>query len=67
VYNDAAVSALLLEYLRGELIQLRDYYENFLSTKLHGQDPLWNSDDRGKYHLVICPDDERSAPADEFN
>jgi hypothetical protein len=66
-YNYAAVSALLLEHLRGELIQLRDYYEKFLSKELHGRYPLWNSDDRGRCHLVICPDDERSAPHDEFN
>ena len=66
-YNYAAVGALLLEYLRGELIRLRDYYENFLSKKLHDRYPLWNSDDRGRYHLVICPDEEDSAPADEFN
>jgi len=65
VYNYAAVSTLLLKYLRSELLQLRDYYEKFLSNQLHRY-PLWNSDDRGK-HLVVCPDDESTAPPDEFN
>ena len=67
VYNYAAVSTVLLKYLRLELIQLRDYYEAFLSRAIHGQYPLWNNNDRGKYHLVMCPDDEASAPPDEFN
>ena len=66
VYNYAVVSTVLLKYLRLELIQLRDYYENFLSGQIHRY-PLWNSDDRGKRHLVVCPDDESGAPSDEFN
>jgi hypothetical protein len=65
-YNYAAVSTVLLKYLRLELLQLRDYYEKFLSKQLHRY-PLWNSDDRGKHHLVVCPDDESTAPPDEFN
>jgi hypothetical protein len=28
---------------------------------------LWNSEDRGKHHLVVCPDDEATAPPDDFN
>lgn len=66
IYNYAAVSALLLKYLRLELIQLRDYYEKFLANRVHRY-PLWSTDDRGKRHLVICPDDESAAPNDEFN
>lgn len=67
VYNYAAVSSLLLKYLRLELLQLRDYYERFLSQSIHGRYPLWNSDDRGRFHLVVCPDDEGTALPDEFN
>lgn len=66
VYNYAAVSTVLLKYLRLELIQLRDYYEKFLSNQLHRY-PLWNSDERGTRHLVMCPDDESTAGPDEFN
>jgi hypothetical protein len=67
IYNYAAVSSVLLKYLRLELIQLRDYYEKFLSKPIHGMYPLWNSEDRGKHHLVVCPDDEATAPPDDFN
>jgi hypothetical protein len=47
VYNYSAVSSVLLKYLRLELIQLRDYYEAFLSDRIHGRYPLWNPADRG--------------------
>ena len=57
IYNYAAVSSVLLKYLRLELIHLRYYYEKFLSAQIHGRYPLWNSDDRGKHHVVVCPDD----------
>ena len=67
IYNYAAVSSVLLKFLRLELIQLRDYYEKLLSKPIHGMYPLWNSGDRGKHHLVFCPDDEATAPPDEFN
>lgn len=66
VYNYATVSSLLLRYLRLELLQLRDYYEKFLSSQIHRY-PLWNSDDRGIHHVVVCPDDEANASPDEFN
>lgn len=67
VCNYSKVSTVLLKYLRLELIQLRDYYEKFLSERIHSQYPLWNTDDRGKNHLVMCPDDESTAPPDQFN
>ena len=67
IYNYSAVSSVLLKYLRLELLQLRDFYETFLSKAIHGMYPLWNSEDRGKYHLVVCPDDEATAPHDDFN
>jgi hypothetical protein len=56
------VGSVLLKYLRLEIMQLRDYYEKHLSNLIHGRYPLWNSADRGKHHLVVCPDDEASAP-----
>jgi hypothetical protein len=38
-----------------------------LAFCLSGTHPLWTSDDRGKYCLVVCPDDEARAEPDEFN
>ena len=66
VYTYAKVSTVLLKYLRLELLQLRGYYERSLANQIHRY-PLWNFDDRGKQHLVMCPDDEATAPRDEFN
>jgi len=66
VYTYAKVSTVLLRYLRLELRQLRDYYERHLANRIHKY-PLWNPDDRGKQHLVVCPDDESTAPPDDFN
>ena len=67
VYDYAALSTVLLKYMRLELNQLRDYYEKFLSKQIHDRYPLWNTEDRGKFHLVVCPDEESTAPPDEFN
>jgi hypothetical protein len=62
----AKVSALMLMCLRREFEQLKGYHLKFIAPVLNRGMILPMESARHRY-IVVCPDDEATAPPDEFN
>jgi hypothetical protein len=60
------VAALMLVCARRELIYLKDYHQRYLAPITMAGMLLPKEGARENF-MVVCPDDEASAPADEFN
>lgn len=62
----AKVSALLLKYLRKEVLHLKAHYNEFMVPLIHVGMILPVEQARERY-MVVCPDEETGAAHDEFN
>jgi hypothetical protein len=62
----AKVSALLLKYLRMEVLSLKQHYAQFMSPRIHVGMILPVEEARDRY-MVVCPDDESRSVPDDFS
>jgi len=60
------VASMLLTYLRRELACLKSYYAKYIAPLRNAGMVLPIEAARERY-MVVCPDDEATAPPDEFN
>ena len=67
LFKCASASALLLKYVRAELLQLRAHYDKVIAPKVHVGNLILPVEAVRERYRVVCPGDEASAPPDEFN
>ena len=66
VHTCGKVAALMLVYMQRELAHLKDYHRKYFANITNAGMLLPMESARDRF-MVVCPDDEATAPPDEFN